>query len=98
MNRIPPSVCPVCGDKVFCYESGRVLCSRLNCDFEWVRYPDLQMVAQKPERPMTNLDVVCWLFDWRDYTVNQVARKLGVTPEMVLGAKDIFGLVSAVAV
>jgi len=34
----PPKICPKCGKPVRAYETGRILCESLVCDYEWFGY------------------------------------------------------------
>jgi len=106
-TRQPPKICPVCGKSVKIYETGRVLCTGANCEFEWFYEPNYvlpkesQLPAVNIERlkqpDLRNTEIACYLLGWQGGTVFQVARELGLPVIMILKAKDIRGLLQAVA-
>jgi hypothetical protein len=105
MKRQLPKTCPVCSSPVQTYESGRVLCTAHGCDFEWFWKPKQVLPTTLPsvniermKQPnLTNLEKACYILGWQGGTVHQVARKLGVTIDLILNANDIQGLINAVA-
>jgi len=107
LPRRPPKVCPVCGKLVKIYESARVLCTGIDCEFEWFYEPKVtipkesQLPAVNIERlkqpGLRNTEIACYLLGWQGGTVFQVARELGLPVITILKAKDIRGLLQAVA-
>lgn len=100
-----PEICPVCNSKVETYSSARTLCTSLTCNYEWFENPPKilperihESNVQELLKPgLTNTRIACLMLGWQEGTVHQIARKLGVTVEMILEAKSIIQLIFSVA-